>query len=287
MPEPLRGRGDHPDRGRHPGHGVHGLHRSGPGLQIAGALDGVSAMLGAWYDRPDGRRHDGAAGRRAWRSCSDGRIAPSTSRWTRGSQQINEALPGANCGGCGYVGCNEYAEAVAGGGVSVNLCTVGGQSCAEDLAEIMGVEVTESWPLPRRWFTAALTIDVRLGRNLYLGEATCSAANVISGVQGCTYGCLGLGDCVTACDYDAIHMIERPRGGGLRRLHRVRGLRQGLPPEHHHHDPVQGRADADRRLLEQGHGQRGASEVCKDRLHRLQGLRQAQRRHHHGRQRRR
>lgn len=120
-------------------------------------------------------------------------------------EKLNDALPGANCGGCEYVGCNEYAEALAAGDAPVSLCTVGGQSCAEDLADVMGVEVEESWPL-RAVVHCGADFDVRKGRNLYLGEATCAAANVISGVQGCFYGCLGLGDCVEACDYDALHM---------------------------------------------------------------------------------
>ena len=53
---------------------------------------------------------------------------------------ILDALPGANCGGCGYVGCGEYAEAVALEDEAVNKCTVGGQGCAQAVAAIMGVE---------------------------------------------------------------------------------------------------------------------------------------------------
>jgi Na+-translocating ferredoxin:NAD+ oxidoreductase subunit B len=118
----------------------------------------------------------------------------------------NEVLPGANCGGCGYVGCGEYAEAVV-GGEDVSLCTVGGAGVAQDLGQLMGVEVEESWPY-RAVIHCGATLEQRLGRTQYHGVQSCSAANLIAGVQGCTYGCLGLGECVDACDFDAIHIID-------------------------------------------------------------------------------
>lgn len=122
-------------------------------------------------------------------------------------ERVNEALPGANCGGCGYIGCNEYAEAVVAGNAPADLCTVGGASCAAALAEILGLEMEESWPRRPVVHCGARTAD-RLQRNEYRGEPTCAAANIISGVQGCVYGCLGLGDCRQACDFDAIHIID-------------------------------------------------------------------------------
>lgn len=122
-------------------------------------------------------------------------------------EAVDHALPGANCGGCGYVGCREYAVAVVEDGIAVNKCTVGGESVARKLAEILDVEVEQTWPYRAVVHCAAETED-RLQRMPYNGEPTCGAANVISGVQGCIYGCLGLGDCVTACDYDAIHIVN-------------------------------------------------------------------------------
>ena len=120
-------------------------------------------------------------------------------------EAINEALPAANCGGCGYVGCGEYAEAVAAGEVPVNKCTVGGESCAAELAEIMGVEVTESYPY-RPVVHCGARLDDRLQRSQYIGEQRCAPANLVTGIQGCTYGCLGFGDCYRACNFDAIEM---------------------------------------------------------------------------------
>ncbi len=122
-------------------------------------------------------------------------------------EAIIDALPGANCGGCGFVGCSEYAEAVAKGGTDVALCAPGGAGCAQRLAEIMGVEVSPSFPYRAVVHCAAHTKH-RLGRMPYEGERTCGAANLVAGVQGCTFGCLGFGDCTRACKYDAVHVID-------------------------------------------------------------------------------
>ncbi|NKB72460.1 MAG: RnfABCDGE type electron transport complex subunit B [Candidatus Latescibacteria bacterium] len=118
----------------------------------------------------------------------------------------DELLPGANCGGCGYVGCREYAEAVVGGEM-VDKCTVGGAGVVQSLAGLMGVDAGETWPY-RAVVHCAAGYQERLGRNPYEGEQTCAAANLVGGVQGCVYGCLGLGDCDISCDYDAIEMVD-------------------------------------------------------------------------------
>ncbi|MCG8525114.1 MAG: RnfABCDGE type electron transport complex subunit B [Opitutales bacterium] len=120
---------------------------------------------------------------------------------------LNEALPGANCGGCGYVGCNEYAVAVAEGKAELTLCGPGGASCVQEIAGIMGQEVKETWPFKAVVHCAAKR-DQRLKQQPYEGEKTCAAANLVPGVQGCTYGCLGYGDCFNVCDYGAIDMVE-------------------------------------------------------------------------------
>jgi len=122
-------------------------------------------------------------------------------------ESVLDALPGANCGGCGYVGCSEYAEAVVRGDAPVNLCAPGGPSCAEALAAILGVSIEVSLPY-RAVVHCAARREQRLGRTEYHGEMTCTAANLVAGVQGCTYGCLGFGDCTRACPYDAIHVID-------------------------------------------------------------------------------
>ncbi len=122
-------------------------------------------------------------------------------------EAVMDALPGANCGGCGYVGCYEYAEAVGLNAESVSKCVVGGENCAKALAEIMGVEVEARFPY-RPVVHCSATYEDRLKKSDYKGEKRCRAANLVSDIQGCTYGCLGFGDCENACDYDAIHVVE-------------------------------------------------------------------------------
>ena len=76
---------------------------------------------------------------------------------------------------------------------------------AEKVAEIAGVSVTPSWPF-RPVVHCGASYGQRKGRMDYRGERTCAAANLVCGVQACTYGCLGFGDCVQACAFDAIHV---------------------------------------------------------------------------------
>ena len=121
--------------------------------------------------------------------------------------EIINVLPGANCGGCGYVGCGEYAEAVALEHEAVNKCTVGGQRCAAEVAVIMGVDVDVMLPY-RPIVHCGAKLSDRLRRNEYRGDMQCSAANLVTDVQGCTYGCLGFGDCTRACLFDAIHVVD-------------------------------------------------------------------------------
>lgn len=122
-------------------------------------------------------------------------------------EKIIEALPDANCGACGYAGCADYAEAVAAGKADIMLCPVGGESCAAELAEIMGIEVGAVIP-DRPIVKCGAREHQRKQRHAYIGERTCKASTNVAGVQGCTFGCLGFGDCVVACDYDAIHIID-------------------------------------------------------------------------------
>jgi RnfABCDGE-type electron transport complex B subunit len=122
-------------------------------------------------------------------------------------EEVMDALPGANCGGCGFIGCYEYAEAVVFADADVSRCTVGGQNVAKALAAIMGVSVEQRFPYRPVVHCAAHSAD-RLKQSDYQGEKKCIAANLVSGIQGCTYGCLGLGDCENACDFDAIHVED-------------------------------------------------------------------------------
>jgi Na+-translocating ferredoxin:NAD+ oxidoreductase RNF subunit RnfB len=124
--------------------------------------------------------------------------------------EIMDELPGANCGACGYAGCRAYAEAVV-NGEEVGLCTVGGQDVAQQVAEIMGVEVGDMTE-QRAVVHCQGSFDICGKRAEYDGIEDCRAAELVSGGhKACAYGCLGLGSCASECPFDAITMTE----GGL------------------------------------------------------------------------
>ncbi|MCK4528509.1 RnfABCDGE type electron transport complex subunit B [candidate division WOR-3 bacterium] len=121
--------------------------------------------------------------------------------------KIIEALPGIDCGACGAPGCSAFAEGVVEEKYPVNGCKVGGQEVADEIAEILGVEageVMESVAVLR----CLGTIEVANRIAEYQGIETCAALDLLGGDKGCHYGCLGLGDCVEACPFNAIIMKD-------------------------------------------------------------------------------
>ncbi len=122
--------------------------------------------------------------------------------------QVLESLPGANCGACGFAGCAAYANAVVDGKVSLNNCKPGGQEVAEKLSQILGLEPDEAQgPKKARVFcSGGLKEAVR--DKVYTGVRTCEAANILGGEKACLYSCLGYGDCVRACPFDAMYMND-------------------------------------------------------------------------------
>jgi len=122
-------------------------------------------------------------------------------------EALLELLPGANCGGCGCAGCNDFAGAVVSGAAPVDGCPVGGGSTAQAVAGVMGLSVE----LKER--RVALIHcqggnDLAPRRYLYNGLASCaSAAQLGGGDKFCLQGCLGLGDCQGACRFGAIAIL--------------------------------------------------------------------------------
>ena len=118
---------------------------------------------------------------------------------------VEEALPSANCGGCGFPGCRAFAEACVKAETMDGLnCPVGGAPTMENVANILGRTVVAAAP------TVAVvrcggTCDHRPRMNEYDGVQHCFIAhNLYSGETGCSFGCLGLGDCEVSCEFDAI-----------------------------------------------------------------------------------
>lgn len=124
---------------------------------------------------------------------------------------VEEILPAANCGGCGYAGCRNFAEALVNSAnnkknIEGLNCPVGGNETMTDAASILGLEVEEQDPMIAvvRCNGSKANAPAKIN---YDGPATCAFAhNLYAGESGCPYGCLGLGDCVRACQFDAIHM---------------------------------------------------------------------------------
>jgi electron transport complex protein RnfB len=121
---------------------------------------------------------------------------------------IEEILPGANCGGCGYPGCTGYAAALVQGKAKPNACPPGGADLATELGEILGVEV-EAAEDNVALVACAGGHQESPQRVSYLGVKTCTAVHAVAGGdKACAHGCLGLGDCEAACPFDAIVMTH-------------------------------------------------------------------------------
>ena len=122
--------------------------------------------------------------------------------------EIRDVLPGINCGACGYVGCDKYAEAVA-GGERTDLCIPGGKLVAATVAEIMGVEAGEGQEKQFARVRCNGSCEHATEKYEYHGMYSCTAAaEIFEGHKSCSYGCLGHGDCVRACPFDAIDIVD-------------------------------------------------------------------------------
>jgi len=124
--------------------------------------------------------------------------------------EVEKVMPGANCGGCGFAGCRAFADAaVKAPDLDNNYCPVGGNEVMKKVAAILGYEVKEKAPM-----VAVVrcngTCANRPTVNVYDGEKSCKVkAALYSGDTGCSFGCLGCGDCVEACQFGAISMDIR------------------------------------------------------------------------------
>ena len=121
---------------------------------------------------------------------------------------VREALPGNNCGACGYAGCDAMAAAIAQGEAPVNGCPVGGAPVAEKIGAIMGVE---AGAVERRvaFVRCKGSCDYTKSQGNYIGIPDCaSAVRAGLALKDCDYGCLGLGSCVKACPEQAIRMVD-------------------------------------------------------------------------------
>ena len=118
--------------------------------------------------------------------------------------KIRACLPGANCGACGYAGCDGYAHALAGNSsVKTNLCVPGADAAAAQIAAVLGVEAEDV--VEKAAYVGCAGCEGY--KDEYQGIQTCAAANLLfGGNRACSFGCLGYGDCAKACRFDAIEI---------------------------------------------------------------------------------
>ena len=123
-------------------------------------------------------------------------------------EEILGALPGVNCGACGFTSCHQYAEALASGKTSPDLCKAGGEYVMCAISKILGVKASEQIKQLAIVHCGAESAK-RKNKANYLGIRSCAAANnLFGGELLCDYGCLGYGECMQACPFGAITMIS-------------------------------------------------------------------------------
>ena len=122
--------------------------------------------------------------------------------------KILEVLPGANCGGCGYPGCGGVAAAIVKGEAPVNACPVGGAAVAAKVGEIMGV-AAETGEKQVAHVMCKGSCSSAANKYEYQGIQDCrAAAALIGGAKSCSFGCLGLGTCVSVCAFGALSVVD-------------------------------------------------------------------------------
>ena len=117
---------------------------------------------------------------------------------------VREALSGANCGGCGYAGCDAFAEALVAGDAPVTGCVAGGSSVSNAIAQILGVNAG-SVESKVAFLACNGSKECTQNRAEYQGIKSCAAVKLsMNGLKKCSFGCIGFGDCVQACPFEAI-----------------------------------------------------------------------------------
>ena len=123
-------------------------------------------------------------------------------------EKISSALPGINCGACGFSGCEGYACAIVGDGAGLDLCKTGGAAALEEISRIMGVEAAGAVP-EKAIVRCKGDCNAAKTKYTFAGVNSCAAAEIYyGGFKKCTSGCLGLGDCIKVCPHGAISIKD-------------------------------------------------------------------------------
>ena len=124
--------------------------------------------------------------------------------------QIHAALPNIDCGACGFAGCGGYAKGVLEKPELIGRCAPGGAAVADKIAAILNLQTSGGGPAQRPIVHCRAHTDNKTYYARYQGIPSCTSANALPNAQACKFGCLGYGDCVRACKFDALHIV-----GGL------------------------------------------------------------------------
>ena len=121
--------------------------------------------------------------------------------------KVRECLPGANCGGCGFPGCDGFAATVAAGTAPVDGCAAGGAETAKNVGAVMGIAVDAESKVSL--LACQGSKECAAARGTYNGVHSCAAAHqAVNGTKMCSFGCIGFGDCVAVCQFDALSIGE-------------------------------------------------------------------------------
>lgn len=123
--------------------------------------------------------------------------------------QVVAALPGLNCGVCGFTGCANYASEIVHNHAATNRCVPGGDAAAKAISEVLGTEFEDVTEQKAFVSCNGKVPDATHDLYVYQGEPTCAACDMFYRGKGvCDFGCIGFGDCVKQCAYDAIHIKD-------------------------------------------------------------------------------
>jgi electron transport complex protein RnfB len=123
-------------------------------------------------------------------------------------EEIYTVLPHIDCGACGFAGCGGYAKGVLDNPELIGRCSPGGPDTANKIAAILNLQVSSSGPAQRPIVHCCAHTDDKTYYAQYQGIPSCTAANALANAQACKFGCLGYGDCVRACKFDALHIVD-------------------------------------------------------------------------------
>lgn len=123
-------------------------------------------------------------------------------------EQVYSILPGIDCGACGFAGCKSYAKAVVENPELIGKCAPGGPNCSAKIAEVLNLQISGGGFAKKPIIHCRAHKEDRVYYAEYEGIQSCTSANAVANVQACKFGCLGFGDCVRACKFDALKVID-------------------------------------------------------------------------------